>query len=353
MGLSRSLIKSFVKATNDSSDNHASTSVRGTAVVTDDKKYVRLDSSEQLTPISEATDVQNGDRVLVTIEDHVATVIGNYTCPASSRTASNYLKHTNDGLLLGELDEDGNPKGMSSLMAPGVYYVVDADGNRLASFSSDEINLGDLEAIVRLCGGKCRIYSSDGVMVLYGANAVGMRSGFTDESTGDTYRAEVVCQAKDTNPIVSIQAYKTSETNPVHISLSREGVALVGPSCSYNGGEILRANKLVASGTITAVGNIAANTNAIIIKQVTIPKGYHLAGIREIKCGAPSCTLVSFYTHPSTNTVGANYRNVTEHNMENVTVTIEWFALYRQSETYVGEDIVTFGDDDMEEGGEA
>ena len=355
MGLSRSLIKSFVKATNDSSDNHTSTSIRGTAVVTDNKKYVRLDSSEQLTPISEATDVQNGDRVLVTIEDHVATVIGNYTCPASSRTASNYLKHTDEGLLLGELDEDGSPKGMSSLMAPGIYYVVDVDGNRLASFSSDEIRLGALEAVVRFCGGKCRIYSSDGVMVLYATSAVGTRSSFTD-ANGDVYRAEVVCQAKDTDPVVSIQAYKSGESNPPHISVSREGIGLNGPVCSYNGYEILRTNKLLASGTITATGNIAANSNATITTNVTIPSGYHLAGIREIKCGSPRCALVSFYTHPSTNTVGANFRNVTNVSMENVVITIEWFALYTKGATYVGEDIITFGDDDTdgeEEGGEA
>ena len=347
MGLSRSLIKSFVKATIDSSDNRTSTSVRGTAVVTDGKKYVRLDSSEQLTPISEATDVQNGDRVLVTIENHVATVVGNYTCPASSRTASNFLKHTEEGLLLGELDENGNPTGMSSLMAPGVYYVVDPDGNRLASFSSDEIKLGDLEAIVRFCGGKCRIYSSDGVMVLYATNAVGMRSSFT-ASNGDVYRAEVVCKASDTDPLVSIQAYKNGEANPVHIALSRDGIALTGPVCSYNGSEILRSNKLLASGTAKGTGNVQAGKAVTVSCVVSVPTGYHLAGIREVKSSHATCVLTGFHTHPSTNTVSAQFRNTASSDLYGLSVTIEWFALYTKGETYIGEDVATFGDDDIE-----
>lgn len=347
MDLSRVLLKQFAKLTNDSSANSKSAStIRGTAVVDGDKKYVQLDGSSLLTPISEAADIQNGDRVLVSIENHTATVIGNYTCPASARTASNFLKLMEEGLLVGNLDENGNPKGLGSLIAPGTYYVVDEDGNALASFAPDSIDIGTLEAIVRFCGGKCRIYSSDGVMVLYANNAVGMRSAYAN--TTDTYRAEVVCQAKDNKPAVSIQAYGTKDSDPCHISLTRDGIALVGPVVTCNGSEVLRSNKLLASGTIIATGSINAGKSATIQAEITnMPTGYHLVGIREVSPNySNDCVITRLYTHPSGNVVGAKLKNISTKNLTDVEVYIEWFALYTRGSTYTIDDVITFTEDE-------
>lgn len=113
MELSRSLLKKFADITNDLNGRSTPVlSVYGTAVVHEEKKdpeavseegrddsdisaptvkktkYVRIDGSDILTPVSEATDMRDGDRVLVTIQDHTATVIGNVTCPSSARTAT-------------------------------------------------------------------------------------------------------------------------------------------------------------------------------------------------------------------------------------------------------------------------
>ena len=356
MQLPRSLLKAFAEITNNSSkESSTKTSVRGTAVVVDNDKYVRLDSSNILTPISEATDIQNGDRVLVSIENHRATVIGNYTCPASARTASNFMKLTEEGLSIGDLDENGNIKGTGSLIAPGAYYVVDENGNRLASFASGEINLGDLDAIIRFCGGKCRIYSSDGVMVLYGANATGLRSAFSNDD--GTYRSEVICQAKDDEPVVSIQAYRTDDDIPSHVSISRKGVAVTvdkenNAAFTYNGSEVLRSNKLLATGTITASGTINAGATATISHEVSIPSGFHLTGIREVTPNNTSVLVNRFFTNPSTNIVGVRLKN-TSSIVAHLTVTIEWFALYTKGSSYEGEDIITFEEDNTtEEGGE-
>lgn len=346
MELSRVLLKQFAKLTNDSSSNaNAGTTIRGTAVVDGDKKYVQLDGSNLLTPVSEAADIQNGDRVLVSIENHTATVIGNFTCPASARTASNFLKLMEEGLLVGNLDANGNPQGMSSLIAPGTYYVVDEDGNALASFAPGSIDLGTLDAIVRFCGGNCRIYSSDGVMVLYANNAVGMRSAYANKN--DIYRAEVVCQAKDTNPIASIQAYKSNDADPCRVSVSRDGIALIAPVATYKGSEILRSNHLLCSGLITATGAINAGKAATIQATVNIPTGFHLAGIREIKSNHNTdCVITSFYTHPSTNIVAVRLKNTGTTNHTDVEVGIEWFGLYCKGSTYTEDSFVTFTEDE-------
>lgn len=78
--------------TNDTSKKPPSfTYVRGTVQTVGDKKYVRIDGSEGLTPISEVVDVENDDRVLVTIENHRATILGNFTYPPSARKENEAL----------------------------------------------------------------------------------------------------------------------------------------------------------------------------------------------------------------------------------------------------------------------
>lgn len=86
MDLSRSLLKDFAKIVEGSSSDKETTKyVRGTVTSNDNGKYVKLDGSTTLTPISEVVDVQDGDRVLVSIENHKATVLGNFTFVPSAR----------------------------------------------------------------------------------------------------------------------------------------------------------------------------------------------------------------------------------------------------------------------------
>ena len=85
MGLSNELISQFVKMTNDDKrDTQVNTTVYGT-VKYDGKYYVQLDGSELLTPVQTTTDVKDGERVTVTIENHTATITGNLSSP-SART---------------------------------------------------------------------------------------------------------------------------------------------------------------------------------------------------------------------------------------------------------------------------
>ena len=94
MELTRGVLKSFAKITDDSSNKKTSTSVHATAVVVEGKKYAQIDGSTVLTPISETTDVQTGDRILVSVENHSAVVIGNFTYPPSARTANKALEES-------------------------------------------------------------------------------------------------------------------------------------------------------------------------------------------------------------------------------------------------------------------
>lgn len=85
MALSNDLISQFVKVTKDEVDTKKETTVYGTIVEKDGYKYVKLDGSELLTPITSTTDAENNERVTVMIKDHGATVTGNISSP-SART---------------------------------------------------------------------------------------------------------------------------------------------------------------------------------------------------------------------------------------------------------------------------
>ena len=82
MGLSQDLISQFVKVTNDRQTVKKETIAYGTAVELDGKKYVRLDGSDMLTPVSSTADAEVNERVTVLIKDHTATITGNVSSSA-------------------------------------------------------------------------------------------------------------------------------------------------------------------------------------------------------------------------------------------------------------------------------
>lgn len=83
MVLSRSILKEFSDATKQKAPQ-GTTYLRGTIQGKGETKYVKIDGSESLTPINEVVDAKDGDRVLITIQNHVATVLGNLTKPPSA-----------------------------------------------------------------------------------------------------------------------------------------------------------------------------------------------------------------------------------------------------------------------------
>ena len=86
MGLSVELISQFAKMTADKKKTNTETTVYG-EIVTDGNgnKYVRIDGSDQLTPVSSTTDAGTGDRVTVMVKNHTATVTGNLTYPSAKK----------------------------------------------------------------------------------------------------------------------------------------------------------------------------------------------------------------------------------------------------------------------------
>lgn len=91
-GLSRDLVKSFAEVVNEPKQKEPVRYVRGTITGKGDAKYVQLDGSTVVTPISEVVDAQEGDRVLVSIENHRAVIVGNFTFSPSARQEQEALE---------------------------------------------------------------------------------------------------------------------------------------------------------------------------------------------------------------------------------------------------------------------
>lgn len=90
MSLSKDLVAKFVKITNDSTKPQTETTLYGTVKELNGEKFVQLDGSSQLTPVStmssttDLVSVKEGNRVMVLIKNHTATVTGNLSSPSAS-----------------------------------------------------------------------------------------------------------------------------------------------------------------------------------------------------------------------------------------------------------------------------
>lgn len=86
MNLSNNLISEFAKLTKTNEQSSSESTVNGTIVEYNGAQYVKLDGSDLLTPVKKTTSINSGERVMVMIKDHTATVIGNLSSPSVGTT---------------------------------------------------------------------------------------------------------------------------------------------------------------------------------------------------------------------------------------------------------------------------
>lgn len=84
MELSRSLVKEFAQITIDDKNAKKETTVYGTIKKYGNALYVQLDGSDRLTPVETTSNIKDGDRVMVLIKNHTATVTGNISKPSAN-----------------------------------------------------------------------------------------------------------------------------------------------------------------------------------------------------------------------------------------------------------------------------
>lgn len=83
MAISSELVSQFVKITNDKDTKKTDTTAYGTIKTYKGQKYVKIDGSEQLTPVTSTTEAKDGERVIVMIKNRTAIVTGNVSSPSA------------------------------------------------------------------------------------------------------------------------------------------------------------------------------------------------------------------------------------------------------------------------------
>lgn len=92
MELSSDLISQFVKTTNDRGAAPNEIIVHGVVVTDGEQNYVQLDGSSELAPIESTVEISPGDRVIVAVKNHAATVTGNTTDPSIGTKTADGLR---------------------------------------------------------------------------------------------------------------------------------------------------------------------------------------------------------------------------------------------------------------------
>lgn len=161
MKLSSDLIYQFAKITSPDTPKKTESTVFGTVVDYGDKLYVRIDGSDQLTPVNTTTTgLKAGDRVTVMIKDHSATVTGNTTSPSTSKDDLDNAKEeignkiTEVEILIADKvstkEFDAEKARIDDLVAQNVTITGDLDAvnAKIENLESENVTItGDLTAV--------------------------------------------------------------------------------------------------------------------------------------------------------------------------------------------------------------
>lgn len=161
MKLSSDLIYQFAKITSPDTPKKTESTVFGTVVDYGDKLYVRIDGSDQLTPVNTTTTgLKAGDRVTVMIKDHSATVTGNTTSPSTSKDDLDNAKEeignkiTEVEILIADKvstkEFDAEKARIDDLVAQNVTITegLDAVNAKIENLEAENVTItGDLTAV--------------------------------------------------------------------------------------------------------------------------------------------------------------------------------------------------------------
>ena len=141
MALSHELLSQFAKLVTKDKKTNVETTVYGTVVVDGNgNKYVKLDGSDQLTPLSDderpladstTANANEGERVSVLIKNHTATVTGNVSSPAA-RT--------------GDVEDLGDQISEIREFDILIGNQIQANEGYIKQLQTDKANVSDLDA---------------------------------------------------------------------------------------------------------------------------------------------------------------------------------------------------------------
>lgn len=253
MALSNDLLSQFAKITKDTTRTKKETTLYGTVKEYNDELYVQIDGSDLLTPMSTTTDMKNGERVVVQIKDHSATILGNVSSP--SATSSNVAEA--DKIITNEVEAER--VRVDNLVADNVIVnnrltAAEADVKQI---KADMLSTANLEAInAEITNLKTTKLDSATAIITYAtiqnlnaaeANITELQTNKLDAVSADAKYANIdfanITMTSVENLFSKSGIIKDLTVNDTNITGELVGVTIKG--------DLIQANTLVADRIIT------------------------------------------------------------------------------------------------------
>ena len=259
MELDKMLLDDFAEITHDKKEKLQDVTCYGTAVIQEGTEYVRLDAADSLTPATFAVAAHHGDRVMVMIKNHRATVIANITTPSMTLGILNvtdgiivqgYLTTNEERTAYDDQNHYGltfSAGGIGGYGGSGKYWYLTNAGDLYAS--SAEI-VGNITAESGYLGSKTNGFTID---------AYGIYSGSSDKS--QTNNGYIVLANGD---------FARTINNVSHNDLR----FAIGANFGVSSSGVLYASNVDISGTIKAslgeIGGFEIDSTSIHTKGVAV-----------------------------------------------------------------------------------
>lgn len=221
-------------------------------------KYVRLDGSSEKTPIYEAMDSINGDRVVCAIKNRKLVVTGNLTAPASARNATDFLKpYPGGGFLIGHLSSEGSPIVAYIVLKETEILFVSFNGKIMGSFSTKDIRLGsDETAVIHLCG-----MDSGGTISKDEKGFIFEADDYLEICTRkNNHNTKIISSSKNGEPYISTEIYDDNKKQSASAKLSANGLDIWIPDhtkAMVNGLPFIREEDSALTAKINALTKTA------------------------------------------------------------------------------------------------
>lgn len=159
MDLSRNIIKRYVAVATPEKITSNSETVYGTVVSEGEELFVMIDGSSILTPVSSNIDLAEGDRVLVLVKNHEATVIGSPTSPTARLEELRALEEgvSEFEVILADKVGTGELVAMQALIEDLEAKDVEISGK----LTANEAKVEALEVENETINGKLTAYQAD------------------------------------------------------------------------------------------------------------------------------------------------------------------------------------------------
>lgn len=194
MSVNRNLLNEFVKITNDNKKSKTE-KVYGTIVSEGDARYVKIDGSDIKTPFTTTAEINNNERVIVSIDNHRVTVTGNLSDPsvggnrvegmegsighfdhlfAGNITAENIKANsiTTDKLMAGSVTADKIATGAitagSGIIADGAIgnaQITNLDAAKIVSGTIDtsDVTIAGADGVLRIKDNRLQVFDGMGL----------------------------------------------------------------------------------------------------------------------------------------------------------------------------------------------